>query len=326
MIDWSAGHAWVTGGVTFFLMCVDWFLTIAQERKRRRHDAERDASCPVNTIEGNPLDRKAALDRQLVGPRELAVRLRCRGGRMTRRVIPGMIGALALGASLASAAAISREARAALVQVLPEGYRTVAIVPCLLEGSVRPRFVAALVDTDEAEPEKVVRLLYLAWTDRWSVLDSVELAGSDPRFAPQYLNGISVVRVGPADLLYVNSNWSRGGSGSPHYFQFFRATAERLELVRAFEHERMERGLLCLRNDRIYDAVVACRRGEKKGGAYLYFCHLDTTEYTFVNGEILAARHAKLEERTGNRFLDETYRNLSLRSLLRRGSFFPLSD
>lgn len=241
---------------------------------------------------------------------------------MTRRVIAGVVVALALGASVASAAAISREARAALVQVLPEGYRTVAIVPCLLEGSARPRFVAALVDTDEAEPEKVVRLLYLAWADHWSVLDSVELAGSDARFAPQYLNGISVVRVGPADLLYVNSNWSRGGSGSPHYFQFFRASADRLELVRAFEHERMERGLLCLRNDRIYDAVVACRCGEKKGAAYVYSCHLDATEYTFAGGKIVPVRKERLEERTGNRFLEETYRNLSLRSLLRQGNWF----
>lgn len=226
----------------------------------------------------------------------------------------------------AAAEAISPAARAALAGVVPPGYQTAAVIPCAIGGHGSSRFVAALVDTEANAPQKSVRLLYLAWNGRWTVLDSVDIAGRDATFAPQYLSGISVVTVGVADLLYVNTTWSGGGSGSLHYFQFLQAVGGHLKLVRGFEHDRMSRGLLSLHNDRIYDAAVACTRGEKKGKAYVYACHLDTKEYTYDGEHIVVARSERLEERTGNRFLDETYWNLSLRSLLQRGGHFPPAE
>ncbi|HXA19753.1 MAG TPA: hypothetical protein VN380_22410 [Thermoanaerobaculia bacterium] len=154
--------------------------------------------------------------------------------------------------------------------------------------------------------------------------DGVEIAGTDS-LIPQYLNGISVVPVGRGSLLYVYTNWSRGGSGSRHYYQFFTAVSGRLMLLKTFEHERMERGYLCLTGHRIYDATLVKRRGAKNGNAYLYACFLDVTELTYDGQRILAVRSERVEERIGNRFLEESYRNMSLRSILRRGGhFLPL--
>lgn len=246
--------------------------------------------------------------------------------QMTRHFLVVIVTVLALWSRVLSAGVVSRDAREALAKVLPEGYRTAAVVPWPLEAGDKRHFVAALVDTKPDEPTKTVRLLHLAWTGRWTILDAVEIAAADPRFGPQYLNGISVVKIGRADLLYVYTNWYGGGSGSLHYFQFFKAVAGHLRLVRSFEHDRMERGLLCLRNNRIYDASIVCTRGEKAGAAYVYTCCLDATEFTYDGEVIVAARRARLEERTGNRYLGETYWNLSLRSVLQRGSHFPQND
>lgn len=242
---------------------------------------------------------------------------------VSNNVLAVIAAVLALASSTASAGAVSREAGSALAKLLPEGYRTAAVIPCALEGTDTDRFVAALVDVADDRPERVARLLYLAWDGRWTVLDSIAISGSESRFDPQYLSGISVVKVGNANVLFVYTTWFGGGSGSLHSFQFFTVVAGRLKLMRAFEHDRMERGLLCLRNDRIYNAEVACSRGERKGNAYVYSCHLDTREYTSDGESIFEARRESLEVRTGNRYLGETYRNMSLRSLLRRGGHFP---
>lgn len=246
---------------------------------------------------------------------------------MFRHLVTTILVVLAVSPPAATAQAVSREAGAALAKILPEGYRTAAVIPYALGSGHTDRFVAALVDTDDDLPERVARLLYLSWNGRrWTVLDSIEIAGRDPELNPQYLSGISVVKVGSADLLYVYTTWSRGGSGSLHYFQFFKVVAGHLKLVRAFEHDRMERGFLCLRNNRIYDAAVACSRGEKRGRAYVYSCYLDTKEFTYDGRSVTTTRTERLEERTGNRFLDETYHNLSLRSILQRGGHFVIQQ
>jgi hypothetical protein len=220
----------------------------------------------------------------------------------------------------ASAQALSPSAIAALAKLLPPGYRTDAVFKSRLEGGDNGHFIAALVDTDSEQPRKSVRLLHLSWNGRWTILDSIELSGTASEPAPQYLNGISMVKVGQGNLLYVYSNWSGGGSGSVHYYQFFTAHSGHLKLVRTFEHERMERGYLCLRNERIHDARAICDRGEKKAEAYAYACHLETTEFTYDKGRIVAIGGKRLAERKGNRFLGETYWNMSLCSVLGHGS------
>lgn len=243
--------------------------------------------------------------------------------RMTQAVFGAVVCLFALCAPEVFGAALSPEARLALSKLLPTGYRTAAVLPCSLEADRKGRFVAALTDTDPDQSEKPVRLLYLAWNRGWTILDSVEIARTEPDLPPQYLNGIAVVPVGQGSLLYVYTNWSRGGSGSRHYYQFFTAVAGRLVLLKAFEHERMERSYLCLTRHRIYDALLVKRRGEKKGNAYIYTCFLDVTEFTFDGQRILAVRSERVEERTGDRSLDESYRNMSLRSILRHGGHFP---
>ena len=242
--------------------------------------------------------------------------------QMYPHVIRVIVLVLAVSSSAASAGAVSQEAAVALAKVVPEGYRSAAVIPCRIDGAGKNRFVAALVDTDGSDPSKVVRLLFLAWNGRWAVLDSIDIAANEASAGPQYLNGIAVVKVGTANLLYVYTNWFGGGSGSIHYFQFFRIAADHLQLVRGFKHDRMERGLLCLRNDRIYDAAIACSRGDKKGGSYQYSCYLDTSELSYDGQSIIAVRNERLEERTGNRYLGETYWNTSLRSVLQRGGHF----
>jgi hypothetical protein len=218
--------------------------------------------------------------------------------------------------------AVSQEASVALATLLPDGYRTAAIVPLEVSQGGHGTFAAALVDRDGETPERSVRLLSLRWTGRWTVLDTIELTADDVQLAPQYVGGISVVRVGGASLLYVHAFWFGGGSGSEHFYRFYTIASGRLRLSRAFEHGRMERGYLCLRNDRIYDATLVCSRGEKIGPSFVHSCYLDTTEFTFDGESVNAVRRERLEERAGNRFLSDSYRNLSLRSILMRGGHF----
>jgi hypothetical protein len=238
---------------------------------------------------------------------------------MTRTISGAIVCLLAVCSCETFAAALSPDAGLALAKLLPAGYRAAAVFPCALEADRKGRFVAALTDNDAVRP---VRLLYLAWNRGWTVLDNVEIAGVEPKLPPQYLDGISVVPVGRGSLLYIYTNWSGGGSGSLHYYQFFMAVSGRLRLLKAFEHERMERGYLCLSGHRIYDAALVKRRGERKGNAYLYTCFLDVTEFTYDGERLLAVRSERLDERTGNRFLDEAYWNKSLCSILRRGGHF----
>lgn len=218
---------------------------------------------------------------------------------------------------------ISREAEEALAAILPAGYRAAAVVPYPLEKKDKSRFVVPLVDVNDDVREKGVRLLYLAWNRTWSIVDAIEITSADGKTTPQYVNGIAIVKIGTTDMLYVYTNYFGGGSGSSHYFDFYRVEGGRLKRIRSFEHDRMERGLLCLRNNRIYDAIIACDRIEKKGRAYIYGCFLDTTEYTFDRQQIVPLRKERVEKRRGNRYLCETYWNMSLRSFLRSGSYFP---
>lgn len=71
MVEWFAGHPWLTGVVTFFLMWSDWLLTILQERERQLHYAEHYESYPVDTIEGSPLYQQVVMAKRIAEPRHL---------------------------------------------------------------------------------------------------------------------------------------------------------------------------------------------------------------------------------------------------------------
>ncbi len=225
---------------------------------------------------------------------------------------------------------ISAQARAALLPLVPQGYTTGAVIACDLGKHHSGRYVAALVDTNSGTPEgladmpeRVVRLLYLAWDGaRWTVLDDIAVAGQRADLAPQYLSGMSVVTVGQHPLLYVYTTWFGGGSGSEQYFQLFQAKGRHLQLVHGFEHSRMERGFFTLHNARVYDADVACSRGPKRGQSYVYSCYLDAKEYDFDGNTLVQTRREKVEPRTGNRFLFESYRNESLHTVILRDGYF----
>ena len=75
MVEWFAIHAWATGAVTFFLMWIDWLLTILQEREQRTHHSEHYQSYPVNTIEGNPLYQSAVKSGRIAEPKQLIIAL-----------------------------------------------------------------------------------------------------------------------------------------------------------------------------------------------------------------------------------------------------------
>ncbi len=222
---------------------------------------------------------------------------------------------------------ISTQARAALLPLIPEGYTTGAVIACELGAHDKGRYVAALVDSKADDPERVVRLLYLAWDGaHWTVLDNFAIAGLDGSYPPQYLSGLSVVPVGQQSLLYVFTTSFGGGSGSDQYFQLYRASGQHLQLVRSFEHGRMESGFFTLRNARVYDADVACSRGPKKGQAYIYSCYLDAKEFTYDGNQLVQTRREKVEPRTGNRFLFESYRNESLYAVIQRDGYFANPD
>jgi hypothetical protein len=54
MTEWLIDNPYVFGIITFVLMQLDWFLTLAQEKERKMHYFKHYQSYPINTIEGKP--------------------------------------------------------------------------------------------------------------------------------------------------------------------------------------------------------------------------------------------------------------------------------
>jgi hypothetical protein len=54
MIEWLISNPYVFGIITFVLMQIDWFLTLSQEKERKKHYFKHYQSYPINTIEGSP--------------------------------------------------------------------------------------------------------------------------------------------------------------------------------------------------------------------------------------------------------------------------------
>ena len=128
--------------------------------------------------------------------------------------------------------------------------------------------------------------------------------------------------IGSTPLLYLYTNSWWGGSGSVHLFSFFAVHDGKLDRLRQFEHERMMRSYFCLKDNAIYDAILVKTRGAKHGKAYVYTCYLDVSKFSCDGTAIVKVASEKLRERTGNRFLDEKYWNMSVCNALARGEVF----
>lgn len=98
MISWLIHHPVIVGIITFFLMWIDWLLTIVQERERKEYYYQHYQSYPVNTIEGNPALQKGVLKRQIVNPKHFIAAIvigAITGFALTQ--IPGYLGDVFLG-------------------------------------------------------------------------------------------------------------------------------------------------------------------------------------------------------------------------------------
>jgi len=69
MAEWFVSKPVLVGFITFFLMWIDWLLTIAQEKERANHYHQHYQSYPVNTIEGNPVLQSSVSNQQIINPR-----------------------------------------------------------------------------------------------------------------------------------------------------------------------------------------------------------------------------------------------------------------
>ena len=71
MIKWISNNPLVFGLITFALMQIDWWLTIAQEKERKEHYFKHYQSYPVNTIEGNPSLQSSVAKNQFLNIKHL---------------------------------------------------------------------------------------------------------------------------------------------------------------------------------------------------------------------------------------------------------------
>lgn len=71
MAEWFVAKPVLVGVITFFLMWIDWLLTIAQEKERVDHYYQHYQSYPTNTIEGNPILQSSVSAQQIISPKHL---------------------------------------------------------------------------------------------------------------------------------------------------------------------------------------------------------------------------------------------------------------
>lgn len=216
---------------------------------------------------------------------------------------------------------------AALKMVTPDGYKVEKVLPA---PGTRNEYLVALSDVDVSHliAERPVTLLLIAIRDNRAIVEDTVLphaqraASNRYRSAPNYLSGMTTENLSGGALVLVWSVLSGGGSGAEHYFDFFQTDAGKLRLVKSFVHGRMERLYLAVHKGAIYDADVQCKRGEKHGNAYVYTCTLNVTKYVFDGQAIVPVASERLRERKGNRYLSDSYRNMSILPALRNGEIF----
>jgi hypothetical protein len=213
-------------------------------------------------------------------------------------------------------------------QLTPEGYKVEKAINCTLGQATEHEYLIALSDVvSDAIPGRPVMILLVAVGKKIAIEDRVILHNdaSTGKFwdgPPNFFNGMTREKVGDGDLFLVKSVLSGGGSGSLHYFDFYRPEKKKLRLVKSFSHERMERTYFAVYRNAVYDAEPICTRGERHGNAYVYTCYLQVTKYTFDGQAILPMGSERMREQHGNRFLGEKYWFMSVLKALQNNEIF----
>lgn len=230
--------------------------------------------------------------------------------------------------ALAASTKQSELSTTVLKGLTPEGYKVEKAINCTLNKGTQHEYLIALSDVDsDAIPARPVMILLVAVGKKIAVEDRVILhndasTGNFWDGPPNYSSGISREKVGRGDLFLVRSVLSGGGSGSLHYFDFYRPEGKKLRLVKSFSHGRMERTYFAVYRNAVYDAERVCTRGERRGRAYVYTCYLQVTKYTFDGQAIRPVGSERMREQHGNRFLEEKYWFMSVLKALRNNEIF----
>jgi hypothetical protein len=215
---------------------------------------------------------------------------------------------------------------AALKELVPEGYKVEKTIACDPEQGARHEYLVALSEPEDVDiPERPVMLFLVAVGKKILVEDRVTLhnaGGADDFGPPNYFTGMTRENVGGVDLFLVHSALSAGGSGSTHYFDFYRPEKKKLRLVKSFSHSRMERTYFAVYKSAVYDADVHCSRGEKHGKAYVYTCYLQVTKYVFDGQAFHPGGSERLREQRGNQFLQDKYWFISVLKALQNNEIF----
>ncbi|HYL77128.1 MAG TPA: hypothetical protein VEU96_23130 [Bryobacteraceae bacterium] len=217
---------------------------------------------------------------------------------------------------------------AALKELTPEGYKIEKTIDCEPDQGAQREHLVALADADDRQiPTKPVMLLLVAVGKKIVVEDSVTLHSDANRGkfwdgAPNYFGGLTKESVGGGDLFLVRSVLSAGGSGSLHYFDFYRLEKKKLRLVKSFSHGRMEQTYFAVYKNAVYDAKCVCSRGEKHGKAYVYTCYLQVTKYAYDGQAIRPVGSERMREQRGNRYLQDKYWFISVLKALQKNEIF----
>ena len=215
-----------------------------------------------------------------------------------------------------------------LKELTPKGYKIEKTIACEPNEGAQHEHLVALADAgDHQFAVKPVMLLLVAAGKKVVVEDRVTLhndanTGKFWDGPPNYFNGLTRESVGGSDLFLVKSVLSGGGSGSLHYFDFYRLDKKKLRLVKSFSHQRMEQTYFAVHKNAIYDAERVCTRGEKHGNAYVYTCYLQVTKYVFDGQAIRPVGSERMREQRGNRYLQEKYWFISVLNALQKNEIF----
>jgi hypothetical protein len=217
---------------------------------------------------------------------------------------------------------------AALKELTPEGYRIEKTIACQPDQGAQQEYLVALADANDNQiPARPVMLFLVATGKKIVVEDRVTLhsdidTGKFWDGPPNYFSGLTKEKVGDGDLFLIRSVLSGGGSGSLHYFDFYRPEKKKLHLVKSFSHQRMEQTYFAVYRNAVYDAERICTRGEKHGNAYVYTCYLQVTKYAFDGQTIRPVGSERMREQRGNRYLQDKFWFISVLKALRENEIF----
>ena len=223
-----------------------------------------------------------------------------------------------------NAAGLSQTALKALA---PDGYKVEKTLALDVGTAGTGEFLVALSDIREDSIKgRPVMLLLVTAGRKVTIEDRVIPRDSTSsefwKGPPNYLDGLTRENLGGGDLILLRTALSGGGSGSLHFFDFYRVERNKLRLVRGFSHERMEQTYFAVFQKAIYDAEKVCTRGEKHGNAYIYTCYLQVAKYAFDGQAIRPVGSERMREQRGNRFLGDKYWFISVLNALQKKEIF----